>query len=65
MGQKATTPSNNIVQLRRFVQRSNIFETVESPFYSDANYNPALKTLQLALFHLQLDQSLKLGNLGT
>jgi len=65
MGHKATAPSNNIAQLRRFIQRSSILDTVASPFYSGRNYNPFLKTLQLVLYHLQLDQSLQPMTFGT
>lgn len=65
MGQKATTPSKNLAQIRRFCQRSSILNTVASPFYTGRNYNPVLKTLQIALFHLQLDESLGLDTFGT
>ncbi|KAK4697460.1 hypothetical protein P7C71_g612, partial [Lecanoromycetidae sp. Uapishka_2] len=64
MGQKATTVSKNIAEIRRFVQRSSIFSSAVCPFREEPNYNPALKTLQIVLFHLQLDRSLDVGMLG-
>jgi len=65
MGHKATAPSKNIAQIRRFIQRSNILHTVASPFFADRNFNPFLKALQVVIYHFQLDRSLDIPTFGT
>lgn len=58
LGYKATAASKNIIALREYVQSSNILDKVLSCLYRTPEFSPALKTLQLVLFHLQLDLSL-------
>lgn len=64
MGHKAKETSKNILALRNYVQRSNILDKVLSCLYRDPTFNPALKTLQAVLTHLQFDLSLRLPTLG-
>ena len=64
MSYKAETPSNNIRELRRFVQRTNVLDKVLSTFYHGPNINPLLQTLQLVFTHWQLDRSLQIQTYG-
>ena len=55
-GQKAIRTSKNLLALRTFTNRSNLFNTFHSNTRSF--FSPQLRTLQLVLAHFQLDLAL-------
>lgn len=59
VGVKAKEPSNNLIQIRRFLQTTNFLDSVLSVVNRSRFTHPLLRTLQLIFTHWQLDASLQ------